>query len=353
MVNEKKVNNENKEGKKRLPWWAIVLIVVGGLLLLVGLLLLGVRGYFRLSVSDYYKHSEATFYIPGTNDGFIAQGIADDTVGNSFFVTGYMKDGSASPMYIVDKESGKLKKTVFAQMEDGSDFAGHCGGIEVYGDYVYIAGGADCCLYVCRYADVTGAADKGKVKIVGKVDLKASDTDKVRVSFVTKTNLGLIAGEFYRAGNYDTLESHWYTTAAGDKNKAMAVFLKFSETGEFGVDTPSAAFSLPDQVQGICSDGESFYLSTSYGPAFSYIYRYDITESKTDGKVTLLGKELPLYVLDSASQKSAKKIAPMSEEIIVVKGKLYTMCESASNKYIFGKFTSSDHCYATEIDFFK
>lgn len=349
MVNEKKASKENK---KRLPWWAILLIVVGGILLFLGLFLLGVRGYFRLSVNDYYKHSKATFYIPGTNDGFIAQGIADDTVGNNFFVTGYMNDGSASPVYLVDKDSGKLKKTVFVQTEDGSDFKGHCGGIEVYGDYVYIAGGGDCCLYVCRYIDVIGAADGGKVKMIGKVDLKVSDSDKVRVSFVTKTNLGLIAGEFYRAGNYDTLESHWYKTAAGDQNKAMAVFLKFSEEGEFGVEAPSAALSLPDQVQGICSTGESLYLSTSYGPSFSYIYRYDWTEAKTNEKVNLLGQELPLYVFDSASQKSAKKIAPMSEEIIIVGGKLYTMCESASNKYIFGKFTSSDHCYATDLNFF-
>ena len=350
MVNEKISKSENK---KCLPVWAIVLIVVGGLLVLVGFLLLAVRGYFRLPISDYYRNSEATFYIPGTNEGFIAQGIADDTKGNHFFVTGYMKNGSASPVYVVDKESGKLKKTVFAQTEDGSDFNGHCGGIEVYGDYVYIAGSADCCLYVCRYNDVMNAEDGGKVKLIGKVDLKVSDDDKVRVSFVTKTEEGLIAGEFYRAGNYDTLESHWYKTAAGDLNKAMAVLVKFSETGEFGVeDAPSAALSLPDQVQGLCVLGNSLYISTSYGPAFSTIYRYDINAAKTDEKVTLLGKELPLYVFDSAPQKSAKKIAPMSEELIAVGGKLYIMCESASDKYIFGKFTSSERCYATKAEFF-
>ena len=30
-------------------------------------------------------------------------------------------------------------------------------------------------------------------------------------------------------------------------------------------------------------------------------------------------------------------------------GKLYTMCESATNKYIFGKFTSAKYCYATDL----
>ena len=39
----------------------------------------------------------------------------------------------------------------------------------------------------------------------------------------------------------------------------------------------------------------------------------------------------------------------MSEEIVIVDGKLYTMCESATNKYIFGKFTSAKYCYATDI----
>ena len=34
-------------------------------------------------------------------------------------------------------------------------------------------------------------------------------------------------------------------------------------------------------------------------------------------------------------------------------GKLYIMNESASNKYIFGKFTSADRCYATDLSYFE
>ena len=58
---------------------------------------------------------------------------------------------------------------------------------------------------------------------------------------------------------------------------------------------------------------------------------------------------VPRYVLDSSTQKGDIKLAPMSEEIVIVDGKLYTMCESATNKYIFGKFTSAKYCYATDI----
>ena len=39
----------------------------------------------------------------------------------------------------------------------------------------------------------------------------------------------------------------------------------------------------------------------------------------------------------------------MAEEIVTVDGKLYTMCESATDKYIFGKFTSAKYCYAADL----
>ena len=58
-------------------------------------------------------------------------------------------------------------------------------------------------------------------------------------------------------------------------------------------------------------------------------------------------------MLDSSVLKTDLKIAPMSEEIEIVDGKLYVMCESASNKYIFGKFTGGKWCYATDLDFFE
>ena len=39
----------------------------------------------------------------------------------------------------------------------------------------------------------------------------------------------------------------------------------------------------------------------------------------------------------------------MSEEIVLVDGKTYVMCESASDKYKFGKFTGAKWCYATDL----
>ena len=66
--------------------------------------------------------------------------------------------------------------------------------------------------------------------------------------------------------------------------------------------------------------------------------------------VTVSGISIPLYELDSASLIKDYKFAPMSEEIVFVDGKLYTMCESASDKYIFGNLTNAKWCYYTDLN---
>ena len=124
MAKEKK-----KRTLKRAHRTIAILILIFFVALLLG------RLYFRLPVSDYYKASEKGFEIPGLNDGFVPQGLDYDGQGY-FWTTGYMNDGSASPVYIVEKESGALQKTLRLAKEDGSDYTGHAGGIAVTPDFV-------------------------------------------------------------------------------------------------------------------------------------------------------------------------------------------------------------------------
>jgi hypothetical protein len=65
--------------------------------------------------------------------------------------------------------------------------------------------------------------------------------------------------------------------------------------------------------------------------------------------MTFLGKDVPVYALDSASLVKDSKIAPMSEEIVIIDNQLYVMCESASTKYIFGNFLGAKWCYKTDL----
>ncbi len=346
VTKEKKIKKEKKKMKPMKRLIVIVSIVLASILLI----LFGARLYFRLPVYGYYRASEKGFKIPGLSDGFVAQGLDYDTQGN-FWVTGYMDDGSASPVYIVEKESGELVKTLYLANEDGTDYTGHAGGIAVTLDYVYVAGGSDNCVYAYGLADMMNAADGDSVKAKGSISTKASETDYLQPACLYIENGYLFVLEFYRDVDYPTPDSHKMTTPAGDYNQALAVAYELDGDGRFGVDpTPDFAMSLPDQVQGMCMDGDLVYLSTSWGTSFSHIYEYDWSEvMKQKSEITFLGTTMPLYHFDAGNLTKDYKIPPMSEEIVMVDGRLYTMCESASNKYIFGKLTSSQWCYATDL----
>ncbi len=325
-----------------------------GLAALVALVLVCAIGYFRLSVAPYYSASDKAFIIPALNDGFVPQGMHYDAEREHFLVTGYSSVGEPSPVYIVSEEnSGENYKTVYLMKEDESDFKGHVGGIAVSGKYVYIAGGDDRCLYVYSYDEILNSDDGGSVSCKGQFSTKTSDNDYVDVSCVTVFEDRIIIGEFYRDVDYPTLPSHKMTTKGGDYNQALAVAFELSDGAEFGIDpTPVAAYSMPDQVQGMYFTDEKIYLSTSYGVTFSHIYEYD-TSRVAQSEITVLGNQTVLYELDSSSLSYDYKIAPMSEEIEMVDGKLYVMCESASNKYKFGKLIGGKWCYATRLEEMK
>ena len=344
---------KDKKNKKKMKPLKLVILIVACLLAFVLLVLLAARLYFRLPVYDYYRASEKAFEIPGLSDGFVPQGMDYDSRGY-FWVTGYMDDGSASPIYVVEKESGELAKTMYLANEDGTIYNGHAGGIAISWDYVYIAGGADQCIYAYSVEDLLAAEDGASVKARGSISTKLSDEDGVNVAclYVDDRYQYLYALEFYRDPQYQTPESHKMTTPAGDYNQALALAFPLNyEEGVLGVDpAPKFAISLPDKVQGMCMDEDSIYLSTSWSVSNSYIYRYDkVNFTENESKLACRGAEIPLYYLDSNHLLNEYKIPPMSEEIVIVDDRLYTMCESACNKYFFGKLTSGKWCYSTNL----
>lgn len=339
------MSKENFSTDRRNPLKTILIIllcIVG----FIGLLLLGARAYFRLPISEYYKNSEKAFVIPGLNDGMVHQGLSYDRETDSFFITGYRTDGKASQVSIVSKSDGKEVKRLNLANEDGSIFKGHVGGISVYGNYVYVADGKG--LAVFNKADFVAASFGDSVKSVGTFNTSVKD-DYIRVAFTHVEGDTIYVGEFFRNANYPTPDTHKYTTAAGDENTALIVAYKLDGAAPLGISgTVERAYSVTSLVQGMCFDADGkIYLSTSYAVAFSHVYGYDAT--KREGNITVLGQTVPLYVLDSSTMICDIKLAPMSEEIVIVDGKLFTMCEAATNKYIFGKFTSAKYCYATDL----
>lgn len=331
----------------------IVLIALGSLAALVALVLVGAIGYFRLPVANYYTASEKAFIIPDIKNDYVPQGMhycADEQV---LLLSGYSASGKASPLFVTDPD-GKVLQKVTLQNADGTDFVGHGGGVAKYGDYVYLAGD-DARLYIFSYAEIMASKD-GRARAKGEFSLQFSEDDYLIPAFVTVKGDRLILGEFYREGDYPTPESHHLTTRAGDAHFALAVEFALTETADYGIDpTPIVAYTLPKQVQGMTysEDGKSIYLSTSWGLSFSHVLEYDATALADQGEITLLGHSLPLYAMDSSALIKDHKIAPMSEEMVMLDGKLYVLCESASDKYIFGRLTGGKWCYATDMEKMK
>lgn len=348
----KEADMAEKKNRRR-SWWRYPLRALCVLGVLAAVAVLGGRLYFRMPVRDYYKASEQGFLIPDCGRGFVAQGIAYDGETGRFLVNGYQKDHGASPIYIIAPGARKPDKTIRMAEPSGEEYTGHAGGIARYGDYIYVADGGGHRLLIFSSHSVYNAADGEYVTAIGTFDTAVSDTDYIGPAFVTVDEDRLVTGEFFRDPNYQTPESHKFTTLAGDYQQALAVEYRLDEEALYGIaPAPVKAYTLPDLAQGMCFDGGRIYVSASWGMAFSHIYQYDESGLQLQGNIMLLGANLPLYALDCGALLADGLIAPMSEEIAVVDGKLYTMCESASNKYIFGKFTSAKWCYATDVEEF-
>ncbi len=338
------------EKRRRKPWQT-VLAVISALLALVLLVLLGARLYFRLPAWSYYNASRQAFVIPGLSDGFVPQGLDYDERTDLFWISGYMDDGSPSPVYLVQRSDGKLQRTLYLCDEQGEAYTGHAGGIVVNRDHVYIAGGGENCIIAYSCDEMMTAADGASVQALGRISTQYSEEESLRVSAVGCDGRYLYAVEFYREESHPTPENHKLTAPSGERCQALCLAYSLTNDEEqLSVEhTPSFVMALPDAVQGIYVDDNALYLSTSWGASFSHIYEYSLSSLVAEEEISFMGQTLPLYYLDHASAAEDHRLPPMAEEIVVLDGTLYTMCESASNKYLFGKLTSSRFCYATEL----
>lgn len=325
------------------------IVITLSLVAFICLLLGGMRAYFRFPLSNYYKASEKAFLIPGLKDNFVPQGLYYNEEDKTFLVSGY-NTKSASSVYLVN-EAGESKRINLAY-EGGSAFGRHAGGVAVYQDWVYVAGSSAHAVFIYSYSEMKNAQNGASVKALGRFSLENPDdeNDYISVSALTVANGFLVVNEFHYDDGYEGLDSHNYVTQKGDKHGGVAVFYELDQNLPFGINPNMIkAFSICDKVQGMAFHNGKIYCSTSLGFAFSEIYVYNEYSLKQESFMTLLGKKVPLYALDSSCLRSFFKAPPMAEGMVVVDNKLYIMSEFACNKYILGKFTSAKWCYAKDL----
>lgn len=291
----------------------------------------------KLLFAPFFMQAQAEMKIPGLWTGFVTQGfekVGEDT----YLVAGYDKADKPSSIYVLQ---GKNQTECELFDADGNASLTHAGGVTVFNQFVYVAHGEYCDMYLLD--DVLDG--DGKATMVDRA--KTSN----QISFCSVIDGKLYAGAFYRAGTqYLTPESHHITTATGEKNTALIMIYTLDETtGKPLSETPEKLYSITSNVQGMCmTDSGKIVLSTSWGLNPSKLFVYDETNAQTVS-LTLDGVSYETTVLDSACLTQTITAPPMAEELVYENGRVIIMCESASMKYIFGKLTSGNWAYSVPI----
>ena len=293
----------------------IALIALSAIVGLV-VLTLAVLNVAKFAIySEYYGIKENLCKNPGLGDGFVCQGICIDESTGHVLVSGYMQDGSASRIYVTTLENDVYYVTL---TQSGKDFDGHVGGISLNADTVYLAN--DNRLHTFSLKSVLNAQKGDKIDVGEGVEVNNE------ASFCYADENYVYVGEFHDGGKYVT--DHPYQTPEG---MHYAIVSRYTHGN---LTQPDKIYSIRDKVQGICftPDGE-IILSTSYGLSDSHYYVYRESDAIASGEM-LDGAEV--YYLNNC-QRDVKGPA-MSEGLDWYDGKVITLTESASNKYIFGKF---------------
>ena len=305
----------------RIAGRILIGVLAGLLLLLVLLHLLVTVLYF-----DFFNHAKGEFIIPGLDTPFVPQGFDYIPGQGQFLISGYMNDGTASRVYVRESDGDVFCTTL--QQTDGGPYTGHAGGICHNGDYVYIAGESGVDVFLLK--DVLSGQS---ARMQGTVNTG------YEMAYCGFYNGYLLAGNFYYPGTFETPANHRIVSPAGDSNTGLMTVFAMDSTAQFGINSvPVAAFSTPGQVQGFCfTDDNTIVLSTSYGMHSSTLQFYSVDTSRTS-TLEVCGNQVPVFYLDSANKYNQVKLPPMAEELVHRNGRIYILCESASNKYFYGKF---------------
>lgn len=312
-------------------------ICLGGLLALI-ILLLGAMNLIKFALySDYYSIESNICTNPGLSDGFVCQGVCASEENNVILVCGYMSDKSNSRIYVVDL---KDDSSYYVELTtNGKKYSGHAGGMATTGNTLYIANASK--LFVLELSSVLSAKNGDIVDIGGGVPVNNA------ASYVYADEEYIYVGEFHHtAGNYE--KEHNYDSSEGMHHAIVSKYTHeeiCAYDGETSVK-PERIYSVRAKVQGVCfTPSGKVVLSTSYGVSDSVYYIYNESEARDSGE-TLDGA--PVYVLENCIKEIHGPA--MSEDLDYYDGKVISLTESASNKYIFGKLFFANKIFGLSID---
>lgn len=289
--------------------------------------------YFGDTYPQFYKVANKEFQISGLDEGFVPQGLCHIDNESIFLYSGYMKDGSASRIYVFDNQAKESLKYITLKV-NGEDYVGHAGGIDTDGVSVWISG--DGLLLRIFFEDLYLAEHQSQIEVTQTKEMP-NGADFLKYDEVQQC---LWVGEFHKSGSYDTKESHHIECEGGTNRALTYAYL----AGPYApaealcglADSPFMALSTGSLVQGMEMYDGKVILSTSYWLGYSHMKTYEInlhSDWPVDEKFEVDGFEVQLYVADESNLISDMKMPSMSEEIVAVGDRLYIMFENACKKY--------------------
>lgn len=323
-------------GKLKSVLVTVLAVVIGLPIVAVG----GIAAYDSIRFSDYYKNAEKLHKIEGIHDDYIPQGLAYSANYNVFLNSGYMRDGSASRIYITN-EDGNSSKYISLKY-DGELFTKHCGGIAVHGEIAYISTAKN--LYALSMSDLVNASNGDYVNIETEQKVHTNS------SFCFASDTMMYVGEYYDGNKYTTDETHYFKSG---EQESHAIVLAYPFIGDFVSPLPLYGYAITNNVQGMCiTDSGKIVISTSSGINPSKLISYK-TNSNT--YLSTLSNEdflLPIPISFLGTNELVNEITgpAMNEDITYKDGYVYVNNESASNNHIFGKFTKAKYIYRIKMN---
>ena len=310
----------------------IILITFISIIALLLLVVLGLNIFKYAIYHEYYSIRTNVAINEGLGSGYIPQGITKVNYDNSdyYLTSGYMSNGSASRIYVIDKD-GYYYVNIFDL--EGNLYDTHFGGIAYYNEMVYIS--TDSEVYIISFLDILSSKEDKQVEAI---DVVKTRTAASFMCINQQHNL-LYVGEFNNGKEYQTNHEE----KVNDGKNTYYAYVDVYEASSFSNDSDILyTYAIRDKVQGFAISDDKIVLSTSFGLASSYFYVYDIPSN--------FDKENVYYLDDRYLTKTIKGPA-MAEGITYDYNddKFITLFESASNKYFFGKLFFANKIVALDI----
>ncbi|MBD5131134.1 MAG: hypothetical protein HDT28_00850 [Clostridiales bacterium] len=331
----------NKTLKKSLIITGIVLGSIVGLFLVLYAILaiIGAAAY-----GEARKVRQYVCDVAGISEGIAPQGLTYAADKDVYIQTGYYGKGMAM-LYLVN---GKDSRRVMLNDVDGEPLKSHAGGVTCTKDMVYIANGSTLIAY-----SLNALYNANATTAVTALERIPVDNN---AAFCYSDDEYLFVGEFYRAGNYETEKSHYYTTPNGDENKAIISCYKLNADGTLFKDGdqpyPLYSISVTGLVQGCAVKDGILVLSRSYGLKHSKLEYHKPVESADTMTVSFKknasaeSKTVPLYYADSTTMIKSLTLPAFSEDITIVNDRIVVTNEASANKYFVGKLFGSHKVYS-------